>query len=211
MKSRVNSTVVILSCLGTGIFLWLLMSVSRDALTPYVRIPTTKVDDTTTAGHSVDNSQQQLLVDGGGASEPIPNTVHYVYILANTSGNFNFAFSEVLSIYAASHYLKPDAIYLHTNAPAEALERARSGEAGKYTRLLFEVPNLKIAHVEVPTHARTGKEITAMEHKSDFVRVAAMREHGGVYLDFDVHPLRDLRSLRESGFAAVTGRHRTPA
>ncbi|KAJ6790103.1 hypothetical protein PWT90_02107 [Aphanocladium album] len=209
MKSRINSTVVILTCLGTGIFLWLLMSINRDALSPYIRIPTTKVVDTTTTDHTVDNKnqQQQLLVDGGGsASAPIPNTVHYVYILANTSGDFNFAFSEVMSIYAASHHLKPDAIYLHTNAPPEALERARSGAAGKYTQLLFAVPNLEIAHVTVPTHTRTGKAILAMEHKSDFVRVAAMRDYGGVYLDFDVHPLRDLRPLRESGFAAVTGR-----
>lgn len=199
MKSRINSTVIILACVGTGLFLWLLLSVSRDTF-PYVRMPSTRVESHETTAVP----EQKLLTETPPAY--IPNTVHYVYILANTSGDFNFAFSEVLSIYGTAQHLKPDTIYLHTNAPPAALERARSGEAGKYTRLLFQVPNLAIANVEVPTHTRNGKEIHAMEHKSDFVRVKALRDYGGVYLDFDVHPLRDLKPIRESGFAAVTGR-----
>jgi hypothetical protein len=45
-----------------------------------------------------------------------------------------------------------------------------------------------------------------MEHRSDFVRVAAVHELGGVYIDWDVHALRDIRVLRESGFRGVAGR-----
>jgi hypothetical protein len=33
-----------------------------------------------------------------------------------------------------------------------------------------------------------------------------MREFGGIYIDFDVHPLRDVQVLRESGFQAIGGR-----
>ncbi len=198
---RLNNTVLVLSCMGTGLFLWLFLSLGRDYV-PYARIPSTKVVDTSAGTEPV--VDQKLIVDTTPAY--IPNTAHYVYILANVSGDFSFAFSEVLSIYATSRYWQPDAIYLHTNAPADALERARSGAAGKWTRLLFQVPNLRIAAVEVPTHAHNGKEISLMEHKSDFVRVQALREHGGIYLDFDVHPLRDIKTLRESGFQAVVGR-----
>ncbi|KAM3502884.1 hypothetical protein MY11210_008917 [Beauveria gryllotalpidicola] len=198
---RLNSTVLVISCLVTGLFLWLFLGLGHDFL-PYARIPSANtVDD-----HEPVPEQEELLVDT--TPEYIPNTAHYVYILANVSGDLSFAFSEVLSIYATSRYWRPDAIYLHTNAPAEALERARSGAAGKWTRLLFQVPNLRIAAATVPTHARNGKEIRLMEHKSDFVRVQAIREHGGVYLDFDVHPLRSVRALRESGFHAVAGRQR---
>ncbi|ATY63618.1 glycosyl transferase [Cordyceps militaris] len=202
MKSslRFNNTVLVLSCLGTGLLLWLFLSVGRDYV-PYVRIPSTKTDG---SSPPVPPADQTLLADP--TPEHIPNTAHYVYILADVSGDFSFAFSEVLSIYATSRYWQPEAIYLHTNAPAEALERARSGAAGKWTRLLFAVPNLRVAAVTVPTHARNGKEIRLMEHKSDFVRVQAMREYGGAYLDFDVHPLRSVRALRESGFHAVAGR-----
>ncbi len=53
---------------------------------------------------------------------------------------------------------------------------------------------------------RTGVALQNMEHRSDFVRVAAVRDLGGVYIDWDVHALRDIRVLRESGFRGVAGR-----
>ncbi|PQK16007.1 hypothetical protein BB8028_0006g03290 [Beauveria bassiana] len=207
---RLSNTVlvqVLSSCLSTGLFLWLCLGLGYDYV-PYARIPSTKVVENQEAFHD----QQQPIINTTPEHNPnttpehIPNTAHYVYILANVSADFSFAFSEVLSIYAASRYWQPDAIYLHTNAPAEALERARSGAAGKWTRLLFQVPRLHIVAVTVPTHAANGKEINLIEHKSDFVRVQALRDYGGAYLDFDVHPLRDIRVLRESGFHAVARR-----
>lgn len=209
MKSsiRLNNIVLVLSCMGTGLFLWLFLSLGHDYV-PYTRLPATKAVDTTGASATTASSapDQTLVVETPPEPDHIPNAAHYVYILANASSDFSFSFSEVLSIYATSRYWQPDAIYLHTNAPSAALVRARSGAAGKWTRLLFQVPNLRIAAVEVPTHAHNGKEISLMEHKSDFVRVQALRRHGGVYLDFDVHPLRDIAPLRESGFHAVAGR-----
>ncbi|CAI4217868.1 unnamed protein product [Parascedosporium putredinis] len=45
-----------------------------------------------------------------------------------------------------------------------------------------------------------------MEHRSDFVRVRAVADFGGTYIDFDVHALHDIGSLRRSGFRAVVGR-----
>lgn len=200
MKSPIQSKVIVLVflCLGTAIFLWPLLGLGRD-YAPYLRVPLTKVDDI----NAETVSNPPILVD---AARDIPNTTHYVYILANLSSDLSFTFSEVLSIYATSRYWQPDAIYLHTNAPSYILERAYSGAAGKWTQLLFQVPNLHIVEAEAPTYANNGKEITLIEHKSDFVRVAALRQYGGVYLDFDVHPLRDIKPLRESGFHAIVGR-----
>ena len=37
------------------------------------------------------------------------------------------------------------------------------------------------------------------------VRAKAVYEHGGVYFDWDVHALRDLKPLREAGFVNVVG------
>ncbi|EJP62699.1 glycosyl transferase [Beauveria bassiana ARSEF 2860] len=213
---RLSNTVlvqVLSSCLSTGLFLWLCLSLGYDYV-PYARMPSTKAvenQEVVENQEAVHNQQQPIINttpehNPNTTPEHIPNTAHYVYILANVSADFSFAFSEVLSIYAASRYWQPDVIYLHTNAPAEALERARSGAAGKWTWLLFQVPRLHIVAVTVPTHAANGKEISLIEHKSDFVRVQALRDYGGVYLDFDVHPLRDIRVLRESGFHAVAGR-----
>lgn len=45
-----------------------------------------------------------------------------------------------------------------------------------------------------------------MEAKSDFVRWDVIYEFGGVYIDWDVLTLRDIRPLREAGFNNVVGR-----
>lgn len=58
----------------------------------------------------------------------------------------------------------------------------------------------------MPTHASNGKALQNMEHRSDFVRVRAVHDLGGVYLDWDAHALRDLAPLRRAGFKAVGGR-----
>ncbi|KAM0268386.1 hypothetical protein ACHAQH_010005 [Verticillium albo-atrum] len=141
-------------------------------------------------------------------TDPIPNTAHFVYILKDPEADFNFEFSHYLSIYAASHHWQPEIIYFHTNARPASLDRARRGESGSWNKLIFGLPHLQIHQVAVPTHAGNGVEITGMEHKSDFVRVKAVHELGGVYIDWDVHALRNLAPLREAGFRAVAGRQK---
>ncbi|VUC29098.1 unnamed protein product [Clonostachys rosea] len=140
--------------------------------------------------------------------EPIPNIAHYVFILRDPSGDFSFQFSHFLSIYSAYHLWRPDKIYLHTNvAPdSDPVTRAKTGSTGKWNQLIFKIPNLIINTVTVPTHAGNGVEISGLEHKSDFVRVKAVHDFGGTYVDFDVFPLRDLKPLRERGFATIGGR-----
>lgn len=139
----------------------------------------------------------------------IPNTVHFVFILADpTNGTFPFQFSHFLSVYGASRRWKPDTVYLHTNvaADSDAVRRAKAGEAGKWAQRLLATTNLVVNTVEVPTHTTSGREITRMEHKSDFVRVQAVHDFGGIYIDMDVHPLRDVQPLRDAGYSAVAGK-----
>ncbi|KAL2752032.1 glycosyltransferase family 32 protein [Sodiomyces alcalophilus JCM 7366] len=136
----------------------------------------------------------------------IPNQVHFVYVLADPAADFGLRFSHYLSIYAAWRHWNPEKMYLHTNAHASSVDRATNGTSGKWDGLIFNMPGLEVRHAEVPTHADNGREIQDLEHKSDFVRVKAVRELGGVYIDWDVHALRDVRVLRESGFRAVAGR-----
>lgn len=140
------------------------------------------------------------------ATENIPNQAHFVYILENPDADFAFQFSHFLSIYAAWHYWRPHTLYLHTNARDGPISRARDGLSGKWNKLIFRMPGLAVNDVPVPSHADNGAEIQNMEHKSDFVRVKAVRDFGGVYIDFDVHPLRDIKVLRQSGFNAIGGR-----
>jgi len=136
----------------------------------------------------------------------IPNIVHFVYLLPEGVEDFSFRFKEVLAVYAAWAFTDPDTIYLHTNASPEAIQRARSGTQGKWNSIILNVPQLVVRPVESPDHANNGVKILKMQHKGDFVRVAALEEIGGIYLDMDAIPLRDLRPLIETGFNTVLGR-----
>ena len=136
----------------------------------------------------------------------IPNFVHYVYVLEDPEEPLRFSFSQYLSMYAASHYWHPSALYLHTNAAEESLAAARNGSMGKWTRSILSLPRLQVLHVDAPQETDNGRALECMEHKSDFVRVQAVRDMGGVYVDFDAYPLRDIAPLRRSGFRAIVGR-----
>ncbi|KAM3530861.1 hypothetical protein NHJ13051_001089 [Beauveria bassiana] len=139
----------------------------------------------------------------------IPNILNLVYVLSDPiDGTFPLQFSDFLSVYAAWHHWQPDVIYLHTNVEANstAVRRAQTGEAGKWAKRVFAIPGIVINTVPVPTHARNGLRIKGMEHKSDFVRVQAVHDFGGVYIDMDVHTLKELKPLRESGYSAVVGK-----
>ncbi|KAK3935330.1 hypothetical protein QBC46DRAFT_367655 [Diplogelasinospora grovesii] len=135
----------------------------------------------------------------------IPIMVHYIYILREGVSEFSFEFKHFLSVYATWHYWRPDTIYLHTNAPDEAIELARDGRRGKWNQLLLNIPNLQVRSVQDPKVAGNGREITVVEHKTDFIRQEVIREMGGIYLDFDAHPLRGISPLRRSGFNAIFG------
>jgi hypothetical protein len=140
------------------------------------------------------------------ARESIPNVVHFVFILPKSEDDFAFKFRHFLCVYSAWYYWRPDAIYLHTNAVPESIARAKDGASGKWTGLVFNMPDLKINTVSAPTHAKNGKELANMEHRSDFVRVKIIKDFGGIYIDFDVQALRDIKVLLNSGFNAVGGR-----
>lgn len=136
----------------------------------------------------------------------IPNIAHFVYVVNDPASDLRFEFKHYLSIFSAQYYWRPQIIYLHTNAHPDVVQRCRNGFSGKWSKLLFNLANLQVLNATVPTHAGNGKQIQGLEHKSDFVRVKAVHEYGGVYIDFDVYPLRDIAVLRESGFRAIAGR-----
>ena len=137
----------------------------------------------------------------------IPNIVHYVHLMREPVGNIHFELKHFISIYSARLYPKPDAIYIHTDATDEAIALAKGpGEAAdNWTRLIFNRPGVRIGKDIAPEYAGNGVKILNLENKSDFVRAKVVCEHGGVYFDWDVYAIRDLKPLREAGFANVVG------
>jgi hypothetical protein len=134
---------------------------------------------------------------------PIPNLVHYVWILKDAA-ELRLGFKFFISIYSAYLFWRPERIYIHTDAAPEVIQRARASGT-PWTRRILAIPGVELNNVEVPTATQKGVEIRWVEHKADFLRLAALREYGGVYLDTDAIPLRDIADLRNSGFRNVIG------
>jgi hypothetical protein len=134
---------------------------------------------------------------------PIPNLVHYVWILKDAA-ELRLGFKFFISLYSAYLFWRPERIYIHTDAAPEVIQRAR--ESGTpWTKRILAIPGVELNHIEVPTTTQKGVEIKWVEHKADFLRLTALREYGGVYLDTDAIPLRDIADLRNSGFRNVIG------
>ena len=140
----------------------------------------------------------------GNTSQPtIPNLVHYVWLLKDPS-ELRLSFKVFISIYSAHLFWRPERIYIHTDATPPVIDRARENGT-LWTKRILAIPNLTFHHVDVPMTTAKGVEIKWTEHKADFLRLGALREFGGVYLDTDAIPLRDVADLRASGFRNVIG------
>jgi hypothetical protein len=134
---------------------------------------------------------------------PIPNLVHYVWLLGNPSV-LSFKFTTFISVYSSHLFLHPDRIYFHTDATPEVWERAKaSGDT--WTKRVLNIPGVTPNFVEAPRVTSKGVEIDNLPSRADFVRADALRTFGGFYLDTDAVPLRDLAPLRHAGFANVVG------
>ncbi len=136
--------------------------------------------------------------------DAIPNFVHYVWLLKEENAEFKLGFKVFVSVYSAHLFWKPERIYIHTDATPEAFDRAKTSGTD-WTKRILAIPGIRPNYVQAPQFTAKGVKIEALEHKADFIRVMALRDFGGVYLDTDAIPLRDIADLRGSGFANVLG------
>jgi hypothetical protein len=158
----------------------------------------------TAALRAPDGTSQYLPRLSSNRPKPIPSVVHYTYLKKTKDSGIHFSFENFLSLYAALVYIKPTTIYIHTDHNASYInETAVTGS--KWTRKILSHPQVKINHVTTITHTN-GKQVENVEAKSDFVRWDIIYEFGGIYIDWDVLTLRDVRVLREAGFRNVVGR-----
>lgn len=134
---------------------------------------------------------------------PIPNIAHYVWLLDGRE-HFSVDFKVFISVYSTSLYFNPDTIYVHTDATPEQWEYAKN-HGNDATRWTLAIANVKHSQVTAPTHTLSCTQIIKIQHKSDFVRTEQMHKHGGIYLDTDVIPLKDVKLFRESGWNNVFG------
>ncbi|KAF2995578.1 hypothetical protein E8E13_004418 [Curvularia kusanoi] len=142
-------------------------------------------------------------------NEPIPSIIHYVFIKKDADSVIKFPFASFLTLFASVMYIKPTQIYIHTDYNETEIRNA-SIRGDRWTRAVINTfPELLQWHgVIVPEFAgpNENQRISAIQHKSDFIRWEGISQIGGIYLDWDVFPLRPLTPLLNSGFAFVGGR-----
>ncbi|KNG45404.1 glycoside hydrolase family 31 protein [Stemphylium lycopersici] len=107
-------------------------------------------------------------------------------------------------------YIEPTQIYMHTDFNESEIRDA--GEQGdRWTKAVINTFANIITwnYVDVPNFAGQNQDqkISAIQHKSDFIRWEAIAKTGGIYMDWDVVPLRPLTPLLNAGFAFIGGRH----
>lgn len=135
--------------------------------------------------------------------EPIPNLVHYIWLLADPAV-FSLEFKIFVSVYSSYIFFHPDRIYFHTDVTPELWNRAKtSGDL--WTKRILAIPGVTPNFIENPRFTSKNVDIDTFGAKSDFIRAVALRDFGGIYLDVDVIPLRDVAPLRNAGFANVVG------
>jgi mannosyltransferase OCH1-like enzyme len=140
----------------------------------------------------------------------IPNIVHFVHFETPSSWTIpepylEFQFSHFLAIYSAYIYLKPDVIYIHTDAETQTIEKVKES-THQWTNIIANLPSVEFKHVVAPERTKTGRPIQKLSHKSDFIRTMVMKKYGGIYLDEDSYVLKDFAPLRRAGFRNVVGR-----
>jgi hypothetical protein len=118
----------------------------------------------------------------------IPNLIHFCYGLCE---NPPFGFLEYLAIKSAIDLNQPDAVFFHH-------KYLPSGTWWESIR-----PLLTLVAVDPPTEI-FGNRIWHHAHQADVIRLNALIEHGGIYLDIDTLCVRSFDDLR--GHKCVMGK-----
>ncbi|KAK7963547.1 hypothetical protein PG988_010521 [Apiospora saccharicola] len=124
------------------------------------------------------------------AAAPIPNIVHYIWLLADPTV-LSLDFKVFISVYSAHLFFRPDKVYFHTDASPELWERTKAS-GSDWSRRVLNLPNVEPKYIDNPRLTTKGVEIDTF---------GAKRDLPGRGRD----PLRDVAPLRRSGFANVVG------
>lgn len=116
----------------------------------------------------------------------IPNIFHFVFGLQEDADGKAFSLPHYLAIQSAAAVNKPEAIFFHYQYEP----------GGEYWQRIK--PLLTLNKIEAPS-AFMGRPLYHVAHKADAIRLLALQQTGGIYLDMDticVKPLTGLLSNR---------------
>ena len=117
----------------------------------------------------------------------IPNILHFVFGMAPDFGGKPFSLCHYLSIRSAVELNKPAVAYFHYQYEPE-------GEWWQKAK-----PFLTLNKVVAPD-SFMGQPLYHVAHKADVIRLLALKETGGIYLDLDTISVRPLSDLLNHSF-----------
>ncbi|GAA5873488.1 hypothetical protein JCM8547_005444 [Rhodosporidiobolus lusitaniae] len=123
-------------------------------------------------------------------SQRIPPYVHYVFGLSPTFGGKPFNFIHWLCMTSALVVLKPEIIYMHY---------VYEPDTWYWRRFVWDVEQSGTTRLEMVKERDVtqvfGQRVEHFAHKADVLRLEALRNYGGIYLDIDVLVVKDLAPL----------------
>lgn len=126
----------------------------------------------------------------------IPNILHFVFGMAPDFGGKPFSLVHYLSVKSAVELNKPQTAFFHYQFEPE-------GEWWQKAKQL-----LTLNKVTAP-ESFMGRPLFHVAHKADVVRLQALKETGGIYLDLDTISVKPLSDLLLHSF--VIGQELKPA
>lgn len=126
----------------------------------------------------------------------IPNIFHFVFGMAPDFGGKPFSLAHYLSVRSAVELNKPDKAILHYQYEPE-------GEWWEKAKPLLTQNKI------VAPDSVMGNPLRHVAHQADVVRLRALQETGGIYLDLDTISVRPLTNLLQYQF--VIGQELKPA
>jgi hypothetical protein len=118
----------------------------------------------------------------------IPNILHFVFGMAPDFGGKPFSLCHYLSVRSAVELNKPDKALFHYQYEPE-------GEWWDKVK-----PLLALNKVEAPD-SFMGQPLYHVAHKADVIRLQALKETGGIYMDLDTISVKPLTELLNNSFA----------
>lgn len=118
----------------------------------------------------------------------IPNILHFVFGMAPDFGGKHFSLVHYLSIKSAVELNKPVAVYFHYQYEPE-------GEWWQKAKQLLTLNKITAPDTFM------GRSLYHVAHKADVVRLQALKETGGIYMDLDTISVKPLTVLLSHSFA----------
>ncbi|XP_064647975.1 uncharacterized protein LOC135500430 isoform X2 [Lineus longissimus] len=116
--------------------------------------------------------------------KPVPKIVHYCWYGGRRRPNFRFY--HLISVLSAYKNIKPEVIYFwYDYIPLGPL----------WKDIQARVPIIKLKHRPAPSHIYHRPLGIYDQHQSDIVRLEAVMEYGGIYMDLDIVVLKSFDPL----------------